>query len=270
MFRDANRRLRHPRPRRHALEGSLGPDHLSAAADNVRDLIAAARGAPPPWSCDLAADAVGNGWGGAGATRRSRRSVTPGSRATPAARALRHSAEDVRFLLESLSHARRRACASCAVRLLGSAGRDEVAPACSSGSRRPDSDHAKLAALGSARRAGERGGAAGARRCAIRPPAQGERDLGARADRRRTRGAARDRGAPATRSSLGARGGGGRARSPRLDQRGARVWSGSSGPTPSLRCGARPRGRLGQLEATEAAEALAAALREDGTPRCGR
>src|ERR1041384_541474 len=78
-----------------------GATVVSAAADNIRDLIAAAQGAPAE-VCGLAADAVDNGWGAVNDAP-----VTPlGHRLPRHTRGRRRydiSADDVRYLLESLS-----------------------------------------------------------------------------------------------------------------------------------------------------------------------
>src|SRR5690242_13639717 len=86
-------------------KGPWGSKVVSAAADNIRDLIAAAQGAPAA-VCGLAADAVGNSWGDA--TDATDAPVTPlGAHRLPrrsrGRRRYEMSADDVRFLLESLS-----------------------------------------------------------------------------------------------------------------------------------------------------------------------
>jgi hypothetical protein len=124
-----------------------GPRVVTAAADNIRDLIAAAQGAPAV-VCDLAADAVGNGWGGGAADA----PVTPlGDHRLPrhsrGHRRYDMSADDVRFLLESLSQ--KDACVQeLAVRLLGTRGGDEVGPGLLERLASPDSGMRSVAALG--------------------------------------------------------------------------------------------------------------------------
>src|SRR5215471_13475855 len=75
--------------------GCATPSQSAAVSDDIRELIEAARGAPPAL-CACAATAVQNSWGGADAP------ASPLGRTFGAHRRQKLSDEDVRFLLTSL------------------------------------------------------------------------------------------------------------------------------------------------------------------------
>lgn len=237
-----------------------GPTVVSAAADNIRELITAARGAPAA-VCGLAADAVGSGWGGAFSDA----PVTPLGRRLPrhtrGHRRYDMSSDDVRFLLENLSTGD--ACVrELAVRLLGTQGGDEVGPGLLQRLASPDSAMRSVAALGLG--LAETHSAVDALAHTVRDPSTGTRAnavwaLG-RMDDGRAVGpvtAALDDDSPLVReAAAGALG--------HLDSASAvpallRILKGD--PVASVRRTAA--WALGQLEASGAADGLVAALRGD-------
>ncbi len=238
-----------------------GPGVVSAAADNIRELIAAAQGTPPE-VCGLAAKAVENGWDNA-----SDAPVTPLAAHRLPRRSRGHrrydmTADDVRFLLESLST--RDACVrELAIRLLGTQGGDEVGPGLLQRLGSPDSTIAERRRVRAGpRRVGPGGGRAGAGAGRSVHRRHGQRRLGARPDRGWPRRGAGDARAEATirrscarprprRSATSTR----RAPSPPCSGCSRAIQS------PTVRRAAA--WALGQLEAAEAADGLAAALRSD-------